>query len=372
MVKIMKIFRNIFLLLFLVFNKNIVYGKEFVDVKLPMKPAFENNNIAIAFASDNKYVKYMSVAIRSLIDNMSKEYNYDIVILENSIINKNKKILTNMCKDYKNVSIRFVDMEHIYKNYNKKEFYVSKHVTLATYNRLFIPDIFEKYEKVIYLDGDIIIQGDLVDLYSTNLDNYLIAGIRDMPTGAWLPYESWHNSKGEKYLQSYLGLKSLDHYINAGVILYNINECRKLNFLNLCLEKLRWLKKPERHDQDVINAACEGKIKYLDYRYNFFTYYLENVPEIKTYISKEIIDDIKILHFGGHHPWGKAICDTIVRWYDYAKKTPFYLDMKKEYRFRLYRYNLTSKITFGKLRKKYIKKRDEFTEKMQTIWFSDN
>lgn len=367
MVKIMKIFRNIFLLLFLVFSKNIVYGKEFVDVKLPMKPAFKNNNIAIAFASDNKYVKYMSVAIRSLIDNMSKEYNYDIVILENSITNKNKKILTNMCKDYKNFSIRFVDMEHIYKNYNKKEFYVSKHVTLATYNRLFIPDIFEKYEKVIYLDGDIIIQGDLVDLYSTNLDNYLIAGIRDIPTGAWRPYDYWHNSESEKYLQSYLDLKSLDHYINAGVILYNINECRKLNFLNLCLEKLRWLKKPERHDQDVINAACEGKIKYLDYRYNFFTYYLDNTPEIYNYISKEIIDDIKILHFGGHHPWGRDMSDSIIKWHNYAKKSLYCNNIQREYKFRLYRYNITSKITFGKLKKKYIAKTEKLKEKIKIL-----
>lgn len=369
----MKIFRNIFLFLSLVFlSNNLTYGKEFIDARSPLEPAFESNNIAIAFASDNKYVKYMSVAIRSLLDNMSEKHNYDIVILENSITNKNKKILTDMCRDYKNVSIRFVDMSKIYKNYNKKEFYVSRHITIATYNRLFIPDIFAKYEKVIYLDGDIIIQGDLVDLYSTNLDNYLIAGIKDMPFGAWLPYDSWHNSEGEKYLQSYLKLESLDHYINAGVILYNINECRKLNFLNLCLEKLRWLKKPERHDQDVINAACEGKIKYLDYRYNFFTYYLENAPKVKIYISKDIIDDIKILHFGGHHPWGRSICDSIVKWYNYAKETPFYPDMEKEYKLRLCRYKLTSKVTFGKVRRKYLKKTEKLTEKMKVLGFLDN
>ena len=50
-----------------------------------LKPAFNNNNIAIAFASDENYVKYLSVAIISLTDNMSKDYNYDIVILEDKI-----------------------------------------------------------------------------------------------------------------------------------------------------------------------------------------------------------------------------------------------------------------------------------------------
>ena len=53
-----------------------------------LKPIFDNSNnntIPIVFASDENYVKYLSVAIISLTDNMSKDYNYDIVILEDKI-----------------------------------------------------------------------------------------------------------------------------------------------------------------------------------------------------------------------------------------------------------------------------------------------
>ena len=60
-----------------------------------LKPIFDNSNntIPIAFASDNNYVKYLSVAIISLTDNMSKDYNYDIVILEDKIKDKSKWLL---------------------------------------------------------------------------------------------------------------------------------------------------------------------------------------------------------------------------------------------------------------------------------------
>ena len=56
-------------------------------------PAFKENNFTIAFASDNNYVGYLSVAMLSLIENCSNRYNYDIVVLENNISNKNKKLL---------------------------------------------------------------------------------------------------------------------------------------------------------------------------------------------------------------------------------------------------------------------------------------
>ena len=153
-----------------------------------LKPAFNNNNIAIAFASDNNYVKYLSVAIISLTDNMSKDYNYDIVILEDKIKDKSKWLLLEQVKDFKNVSLRFIDINRYFDKYKDAEFYTLKnisYITRSAYSRFFIPEIFYNYNKVLYLDVDTLINDNLVELYQTDLENYLIAGaihIKNNPT----------------------------------------------------------------------------------------------------------------------------------------------------------------------------------------------
>ena len=137
-----------------------------------LKPIFDNSNnntIPIAFASDNNYVKYLSVAIISLTDNMSKDYNYDIVILEDKIKDKSKWLLLEQVKNFKNVSLRFIDINKYFDEYKYIDFHTSDYITRSTYNRLFIPNIFNKYDKVLYLDVDILINYNLVDLYNTEL-----------------------------------------------------------------------------------------------------------------------------------------------------------------------------------------------------------
>ena len=137
-----------------------------------LKPAFNNNNIPIAFASDNNYVKYLSVAIISLTDNMSKDYNYDIVILEDKIKDKSKLLLLEQVKDFKNVSLRFIDINKYFDKYKNVEFYTLENISYITksmYSRFFIPKIFYNYNKVLYLDVDTLINDNLVELYQTDL-----------------------------------------------------------------------------------------------------------------------------------------------------------------------------------------------------------
>ena len=134
-----------------------------------LKPAFNNNNIAIAFASDNNYVKYLSVAIISLTDNMSKDYNYDIVILEDKIKDKSKLLLLEQVKDFKNVSLRFIDINKYFDKYKYIDFHTRDYITRSTYNRLFIPEIFKNHNKILYLDVDTLINDNLVELYQTDL-----------------------------------------------------------------------------------------------------------------------------------------------------------------------------------------------------------
>ena len=124
--------------------------------------------IPIFFASDNNYAPYLAVAIKSLLKNASQDYFYKIHILttnlDETLCNKLKKLETS----YSSIEIISLagEIEHIKNRFHLRDYY-----SIETYYRFFIADLFPQYDKVLYLDCDIIILGDISDLYFTNVSS---------------------------------------------------------------------------------------------------------------------------------------------------------------------------------------------------------
>ena len=77
---------------------------------MEIKPIFKGKNVLpIVFAFNDEYSKYFSVALQSLIENSSKNYNYDIVALISNVQEDNKKTLLKMIPN--NFSLRFFNMK---------------------------------------------------------------------------------------------------------------------------------------------------------------------------------------------------------------------------------------------------------------------
>lgn len=318
-------------------------------------PAFKENNFAVAFASDNNFVKYLSVAMLSLIKNCSNKYNYDIVILENNISSRNKKLLYREISNYKNVSLRFVDVQRFYNENKDVEFKsIRNDITITTYNRLFIPEIFKNYDKVLYLDCDIVVKGGLSDLYEMDLENNYIGAIVDMGTLAWKTKDN-NSDNFYKYKE-----------INAGVILFNIQKCIEIDFTKKCLLNIC---KSNTADQGAIDITCRNNIKYIDYRYNFFVSILDDVKNIKDYIPEYILNDIRVIHFTGAKCWFKDFAhNSNTDWFYYFTKTPFFnLFTLIVLKFELFRYKICIKITKGEKQEKYIKKASVLGEILKNI-----
>ena len=58
------------------------------------------------------------------------------------------------------------------------EWKTQEHISPVAYARYFIPRLIEE-ERVIYLDSDIIINGDLSPLFELDLGDYSLAAVRD-------------------------------------------------------------------------------------------------------------------------------------------------------------------------------------------------
>jgi Lipopolysaccharide biosynthesis proteins, LPS:glycosyltransferases len=290
------------------------------------KPAFDQNNIPVIFNVDERYVAYLSVALQSIVDTASNEHNYDLIILETGLNNEARNRLFAQIEGSHNISLRFFDMAPIAKEYGVENWY-SYPLTAAAYYRLFIPVICQNFQKVIYLDSDVLVRRDLAALYKVDLGFKLLAGVRDFGDihlmDGMVEFDGIQMSKAD-YMRKILLIPDPAKYINSGVLVLNVTGMRNED----CLQRFRELaqKGCVQHDQDVLNSVCRGRIKYLDDGWNAQWHVLFNTTagsmpasEVEAVLGRaKIIHYIVIRpHLAPNKPFGAP-------WLECARKTPYY------------------------------------------------
>ena len=288
-------------------------------------PAFQNNNIPIVMSADNNYVFYLATSIYSLIKNSSKQYNYDIMILEEGITESNKRIIKTLQKS--NVKIRFINMNRFLTNVDKNLFYLIGTHTYSTYFRFYVPTIFKNYDKILYLDCDSVILSDVSELFFTDLSNFFAAACIDIGVLA-------HMSEDEKfknYVTNILKLKNPYEYFQAGVMVLNIKKLIECNIQDKLFEALKEIKTPRFVDQDILNCVFYKKVKFLDAKWNvewnlpFDFKFLENKLPANIYEEYNVNREHPyFLHYSGKKPWNLIHTDLAEIFWSYAQQTPFY------------------------------------------------
>lgn len=294
----------------------------------PPVPAFAENNTAIVLSADRGYLPYLGVTINSIIENSSAENNYDIVVLESDFTGEDKAELIMLAAGRSNVSIRFINVEARIKRLGKGLFFTFLHFSIATYYRFFISDIFCLYDKVLYLDCDLVVNRDVAELYTQNLDGYLAAACHDF--GMIIQYRQ---AKDKSYWNEVLGLKDINDYFQAGVMLFNINEMKRFCLQEKLWDKLREVKKPRTVDQDILNAVCQGRVKYLDLAWNY-TWNIDfaGMSDVVNFLPYCLFDEYErarkqpfIVHYASNNkPWYRGEGMLSAMFWKYARKTPFY------------------------------------------------
>ncbi|MBQ9796017.1 MAG: glycosyltransferase family 8 protein, partial [Clostridia bacterium] len=97
-------------------------------------------DINICLSSDDNYAKFLGVTFQSIIEKSSPHNQYDVYILDGGITELNKTKLNKMQNN--NCKLHFVEMKQMVKQYNLDSLRISGHISLATYYRLFLSEIF--------------------------------------------------------------------------------------------------------------------------------------------------------------------------------------------------------------------------------------
>ena len=293
-------------------------------------PAFSKHNIPIVLASSAYYAPYMAVTIQSIIDTAGDSYNYDIIIFGNQIADEDRQLIISQSLGKSNISICFVnvdnEIEHI--GYNFREGYA-----VESFYRVLLMKLLPQYDKVIYLDSDVIVKKDLAILFQHDLQGYLVAAARD-PDGIKCYYQNFKNRA--LYMDEVLGLDAPECYFQSGVMLFNLEQWRKTKTIEdvldiACSPKLIW------GDQDALNVICRNRVLYFDMRWNTVVDgYRGRVKDVKEWASPSVVNEYLearqnpyIIHYAGVQPWKNETVDMAEHFWPVAKRTPFYPEILK-------------------------------------------
>ena len=274
-----------------------------------------NNTIPIFFAVDNGYIPFLAVALKSMLKNASTKYNYDIKILYTNISEENKQKILKY--ETNNAKIEFVDLD-LYIEELQEKFYTRDYYTKTTYYRLLIPNLYTQYDKAIYLDSDIVVLGDISELYNQDVENKLVGAV---PDGSVRKIKEFSD-----YVEKVVGMFDYKNYFNAGVLLMNLKEMREFEFQSKFLYLLENIKFSVAQDQDYLNRICKGRTKILDASWDVMP-----IPTEST-MQK---NNIKIIHYNLiYKPWHFDNVLYQEYFWEYAKQTEFYneiLEMRNSY-----------------------------------------
>lgn len=289
-------------------------------------PAFDTNNVAIAVAANDYFIPYCATFLKSMAEHSDSDKNYDILLLSQDVSDINVKNVKKMLSAWKNISLRVLDPSVLIDQYT---FHIEGHFSKETYYRLVLPELLPNYDKVLYLDSDMIAMDDVAKIYDENIDGYLLAACHDADTAGL--YNGYRKDKKE-YTDKILKLKEPYQYFQAGVLLLNLEEFRKRYTTKQILD-FAVSEKWQLLDQDILNKLCEGAVKYIDMSWNVMVDFagirinqiIALAPRWLNEMYQEARKNPKIIHYAGpQKPWFEPEMDFGIQFWECARGTAYY------------------------------------------------
>ena len=162
------------------------------------------------------------------------------------------------------------------------------------------------------MDSDTVVEDDISNLFDIDVEGFCVAGVRDL---------SFPGGRNEMHNES-IGIPDLSKYINAGVLLYNVERINKLCLDNELIHEGS-SNVYKYNDQDVINSVLYKEIKIVSFRYNVMSsYVLRNDNQIiNLYGKQDLLSARKtpvVYHYAGlRKPWVYKHMTGADRWWKY-------------------------------------------------------
>ncbi len=209
------------------------------------------NQVPVVFICDRGYVMQTAVAISSLIASRDAETGLQIHVVSYGLEPPQERELLGLARE--GVQIRLVGGDGAF---DESSFSVGESryrvATKAALLKFSLPELLPELDRVLYLDGDIIVCRDLSALAALELGGDLAAAVRDLP---------------QVFYEKQLLGESRD-YFNSGVMLLNLRQMRAEGLTEVLVEAKRAWPDDKLMDQNVLNRVMAGRVRQLPWFYN--------------------------------------------------------------------------------------------------------
>ncbi len=275
----------------------------------------------LAITIDDKYTQHASVMLKSLEANTSLPINVHCVY--DKLTTRNINVIQAQFK-HSHLRLHFIPFDNTVLP--ELPIKVNDHVTAATFFRIWLPYLLKDLDKVVFMDTDIVINGNIDELFKIDVERVAGAGVPEAMSDA-------------KKLSLNIPLNKF--YFNAGVLILNLKYFRQehltekiSNFIvshpGLC----------EFWDQDAFNATIKGELKVIDYAYNVQSSFYEERLKDNVLVQQALKHPL-VVHYtgaGACKPWYYQNRHPLKElYYKYLRLTPFKYfypaDLKRSWHF---------------------------------------
>ncbi|MCL2439064.1 MAG: hypothetical protein FWD15_00970 [Alphaproteobacteria bacterium] len=262
------------------------------------KGNFVNNARNIVFISDEGYALPTRVAIRSLVRNTPSSENLNVYVICTDMAKSTADKFAPLSS--KNVNVEIKEIENKLKSYSIKH----GHVSAAACLKYDLANIFPKLDRILYLDGDLVITGSLDKVFKTDIKNAYAAMVEDRICML----------KNNHHLR--IGTEKI---FNSGVMYLNLAKIRADKMVDKMLAAARHPKRSSSYqDQDIINKVFDGHIVALPPEYNYYIRYY--MPEYLNHVGYKDLQKLepKIVHYSAKtKPWKSSDLPKVKEWLSY-------------------------------------------------------
>lgn len=250
-------------------------------------------NFDVVINTDNNYVQHCMAMLQSLYY-QNKNHKISLHVLTYNLDNINKHYLSEITARYNNDIFFYRINEEILDGV---QFRKNRPLSKAAYYRLLLSSTLpQNIEKVLYLDCDMIVMGDVSELFELEINNYALAATLDD-----FPYSNQHRLQ--------LHMDMMERTFCSGMMLVNLKYWRENNCEPLLLEYAtkRIRKEIYLHDQDVLNYVFKSQWFMLPPKWNKNAGQLKPLANYwyKSFDINEYLYNPKIIHYAaiGKKPW---------------------------------------------------------------------
>ena len=261
----------------------------------------------IVYATDDNYAMITGISMISLFENNRQCDDLDIYILSDNISDLNKKKLYGIGQRYQR-KVQIIDVIESLLNFQQRgaSGYANENGSgYSSYAKLLIPDILCEIERIIYLDSDTLVLGDISCLMNLSMHGK--------------PIGMAHDCLQSRY-KRFINLTEGTGYYNSGMLIYDMATWKERKCSERIIEHIIKVRNVyPLPDQDLINVVLHDDIYKIDAKYNYLSQYylysysnikkvyeLKNISEFYTEDRFPNSDEAVILHFCGQtfiRPW---------------------------------------------------------------------